>query len=827
MLYESLVAQARRNDEFDVVRLGALEQVRWLVELLERQRKENAQRSWVPDEESNGRQEAVREATRAELTARLAACSDDEGRAAVICLMLAAYRDAISIWQFDQDVRPLLPRLRGWTSAEISVLLLDILRHDSGYWVAHAMRWALRAAEHLDADGLRATAPWLRHTHTEVMARDVGVPERRALASHLRALLAGVDAALIPEGLIPAHTPWAAPLRKQAETSPTRELADCLRHLSSLSSPRPTQKWRRACLDLTDAASIRELLPDVLRELAVGEPTRIEGTYGRYSVVVDESDSDLARGLIWACTLTGGGGPDTAPHLAALALRTGDYRSGSRQNLVVAGAAINALAETDGPAALESLWKLRTAIRDRALRKQIDTALRTAAARQGITPEQLVERSVPDHGLNPDGSLERTLGEHRVRIAIEGPVTVRLTFTGPNKRTSRTAPAAVKNGHEDGLRELKAVAKEIRATLSGERARLEGLMSQDGRVWPYDEWRRHYRDHPVTGTLTRALIWEFEGGDGTWRAALPGDADDEARRVRLWHPVRASVEDITAWRERVVAEELRQPFKQAFREIYLLTPAEEETREYSNRFAAHIVHYQQLYALLKERGWQAEYLGHYIEGAARGEFGGGEWRAWFDHVAMENRTSYEVAYASTDRVRFERRAGKGWRDTPLAEVPAMVFSEVMRDVDLFVGVTSIAADPEWTDQGDDPYGRYWRTAVFGELTASAEIRREALGRILPRLRIAGRCELRGRYLRVVGELGTYRIHLGSGNVLMEPDDAYLCIVPASGRRATGVFLPFEDDRLSLILSKAMLLAGDDRITDMSILRQIRRAAPAG
>lgn len=39
----------------------------------------------------------------------------------------------------------------------------------------------------------------------------------------------------------------------------------------------------------------------------------------------------------------------------------------------------------------------------------------------------------------------------------------------------------------------------------------------------------------------------------------------------------------------------------------------------------------------------------------------------------------------------------------------------------------------------------------------------------------------------------------------------------------GLYLPFEEDeRLSIILSGALLLAEDDKITDMSIVQQIRR-----
>jgi hypothetical protein len=57
---------------------------------------------------------------------------------------------------------------------------------------------------------------------------------------------------------------------------------------------------------------------------------------------------------------------------------------------------------------------------------------------------------------------------------------------------------------------------------------------------------------------------------------------------------------------------------------------------------------------------------------------------------------------------------------------------------------------------------------------------------------------------------------------MEPNDAYLCIVKAQEYDTEKVFLPFEGDKtLAVILSKAFLLAEDTKITDQTILRQIR------
>lgn len=140
-----------------------------------------------------------------------------------------------------------------------------------------------------------------------------------------------------------------------------------------------------------------------------------------------------------------------------------------------------------------------------------------------------------------------------------------------------------------------------------------------------------------------------------------------------------------------------------------------------------------------------------------------------------------------------------------------------------MGVASVGNDPTWQDGG--PGGRfqeYWSSYGFGELNQSAETRRLLLDRLIPRLAMADRCTLEGRFLHVKGERHTYKIHLGSGNILMSPNDQYLCIVPKSSGTApqTG-YLPFEGDRtLAVILSKAMMLAKDTEITDPTILSQL-------
>ena len=288
------------------------------------------------------------------------------------------------------------------------------------------------------------------------------------------------------------------------------------------------------------------------------------------------------------------------------------------------------------------------------------------------------------------------------------------------------------------------------------------------------------------------------------------------------------------WRRWLEGHEVTQPFKQAHREVYLLTDAERNTGTYSNRFAAHLLKQHQLKALCDQKGWRYRLLMCFDGGAGQEPAAvlelpqwGLQAEFWLGVVEQDGPSWAESGaylYVSTDQVRF---CGAGREPRRLSEVPALIFSEVMRDVDLFAGVASVGNDPTWVDCGGAVgYPDYWQEYAFGELSATAATRREVLERLLPRLKIAARCSLDGRFLVVRGDLRTYKIHLGSANILMEPNDQYVCIVPdrtAAVRGDAGpLFLPFDGDRtLSLILSKAFLLAEDARIKDPTIISQIR------
>lgn len=730
---------------------------------------------------------------------------------------------------------------------------------------------------------------WFQDLAKAIEAQNGSTPfnaaERRVVE-----LLGSISVREVPFGILP---PFAARLMNVLQTRPCVLLipgefwTDALNHLvqngsdtfrqqwtvllshaAQATNARPSAKWIKVAKGLVGHDELRCLSADlvsILKQVDRGRSIQVLDmglpVGSELNEIIHAQNAVCLRGLLWMTPLVAE--PELIRAIGDTAMSC--YRKikgvGPRATKV-ANAAVYALSEIASQEAVGQLAMLKARVKFAPALKEIEKAFNATAAALNVPVDEVEEMAVPAYGLTEVGRCTETFGDYTAELTVTGTSSTEIAWLKADGKRQQSVPAVVKEKFAEELKELQAAAKDIQRMLPAQRERIDSLFLQQ-KCWPFAVWRERYLDHPLVGVLARRLLWVFTNGKksttGIWFNGNLVDIDLKPVKdlgaettVTLWHPIGRDLDEIVGWRAWLDAQQIQQPFKQAHREVYVLTDAERRTNTYSNRFAAHLLKQHQFNALAALRGWKnklrlmvdAEFppatrllpqwglrAEFWIEGAGDGYGTDTNETGTFLRVATD-----QVRFYPLDAAQRTAHAGgggyhAGYRQAdgqplPLEEVPALVFSEIMRDVDLFVGVASVGNDQTWADGG--PQGRYrdyWQSYSFGELAATAQTRKEVLQRLVPRLKIAGQCSFADKFLVVKGSLRTYKIHLGSGNILMEPNDQYLCIVPDRGSAAAKagekVFLPFEgDSTLSIILSKAFLLAEDQKIKDETILRQL-------
>ena len=400
------------------------------------------------------------------------------------------------------------------------------------------------------------------------------------------------------------------------------------------------------------------------------------------------------------------------------------------------------------------------------------------------------------------GPVVREVGGVTLTLAIADDGTPELS-TARGGKALKTIPGAV--AKDPAVVELKDRLKELRRQASRVRGALEEAMCRGDRFTGAE--LRELVAHPILRPALERLV--FVAGDAAGYPVEGGlalrDASGQLHPLgaeegaRLAHPddlFRRG--DWSEWQRECFRAERVQPFKQLFRELYPMVEAETGTTR-TRRYAGHQVQPRQALALLGGRGWVA----NPEEGVSR----------TFHDVGLTARLAFQEAFytpadvegLTLEAVIFTRKGD--WKEVPLAEVPARVFSEAMRDLDLVVSVAH--------QGGVDP-----------EATASTVEMRAALLRESCELLGLDNVEVQANHAIVRGERATYAVHLGSAGASVLPGTA-LFIVAVHSQHRGRLFLPFADDdpKTAEVMSKVLLLARDRQIQDPNILDQIRLAAP--
>jgi len=449
-------------------------------------------------------------------------------------------------------------------------------------------------------------------------------------------------------------------------------------------------------------------------------------------------------------------------------------------------------------------------------RECVQRALQHLANLAGYPDSTLLEWDMEAKTAQDAAQVGRiwTIGEYTLQLELDG-MDVSLSIARDGRKL-KAVPGKIRShevyqGAKDAVKMLREQISRLKRNL------FERFIATGESLDP--ALLKKLNTLPTASTLfSRMLLCMDEHTVGLFDAQsfalsnLQGELLPITKPVMVVHPYTLYTNGtLGAWQREIIRRRIVQPIKQAFRELYVLTPAEQQTRTYSLRFADRSIDGAIAKKLFISRRWGVEREDFSALVTPYKVFPG--MRAIFE-------TPDAVVYAlsgpvTTGRIFFEpyplpsdKQLSEDERMIQLEDVPPLIFSEVMRDADL---VVSVAARQERS------YERY-SNEVY-------EKRAELIQALLADLNLQG-VSVEGSHALVQGKLARYRVHLGSASIHIEPG-SYLCIVPEHwGRTHPRLFLPFADENdgtISEVISKIFLLLADDQIQDESIVSQIRRS----
>ena len=349
------------------------------------------------------------------------------------------------------------------------------------------------------------------------------------------------------------------------------------------------------------------------------------------------------------------------------------------------------------------------------------------------------------------------------------------------------------------IEDIKEVHKNLKEQYRRSRKMLEEAMEDGTEFYGYEI--ENLMTNPVIAPILKSLVFKMDKNLGYYEDKKLKSVNKKAVTVKDDSLLKIAhcfdlfeSGDWASYQKDIFDRELKQPFKQVFRELYVKT-VDEKGRDKSLRYAGHQVQPTKTVALLKTRRWiidgqEGLEKVYYKENIIAKIYALAD---WFSPADIEAPTLEEVQF-------FDR---KTFKPILIDDVPDLIFTEVMRDLDLVVSVAHV---------GD----------VDPEASHSTIEMRKAIVEFNCKLFKLKNVKFSENHVLIKGERAEYSIHLGSGLIHQKAGSA-INVLPVHSQHRGRVFLPFIDDdpKTAEIMTKVILFAQDEKIKDVFILEQIK------
>lgn len=431
--------------------------------------------------------------------------------------------------------------------------------------------------------------------------------------------------------------------------------------------------------------------------------------------------------------------------------------------------------------------------------KCAEMAMKNLAANAGFADENRLTLRMENKLIKDNAELFEPKVVDGVSISLfadeHGKVSVLCEKDG---KVLKSVPAKIKK--DEYVLKLAEMKKQFTEQHSRTKALFERAM-EDGVLFSRNELCE-LCENPISGAIIKNLVFSDGENFGFFSPKGLIGAEDEIvplsdeKGYFAAHPFHLYKNgNWIRFQKAVFRKEIAQPFKQVFRELYVKT--EEETEKaFSERYSGNQIQPKKTVACLKGRRWVADIESgiqkvYYKENIVAHICAMAD---WFSPADIESPTLEYVFF--TDR--------NTDKNIMIKDVPDIIFSEIMRDVDLAVSVAHAG--------GIDPEASH----------STVEMRKAILEFVLPMLKLKN-VVIEGNHAAIEGTRADYMIHLGSG-VIHQKGGTMINVLPVHSQHRGKIFLPFVDDdpKTSEIVSKIVFFAEDAKIKDPFILEQIIR-----